>query len=268
MEKIEITQKIAPEDVINVDEVITETDLLPSDHPMMERFQKALKEHLLKIVDQLENEIVDINHAIQLKDDEIAEIGSKLFDRQNEIDKQRDTLDKYSKQILDISDKRKIHEDNVTKLKIDTNKFDGSCKESKRLNNEIAQQLVSMQFLESEITKWNNEIQNEIVLSKRMVQKDVKDQRIVSEEKKKMDLLLLHLDTELRRKEHELENVEQQIHEHNEEIICLNQSLADSNADLEGLRHETKKLMQAWGEIIVAVEKRDKILTKARYELE
>lgn len=268
MEKVEITQKFIPEDEIQVDEVIAETDLLPSTHPMMERFQKALKEHLLKIAGQLESEIVDINHAIQLKDEEIADIGSKLFDRQNEIDKQRETLDKYSKQILDINDKRKVHEDHLAKIKTQSNEIDTSCKDIKRLNNEISQQVISMQFLESEITKWNNEIQNEIALSKRMASKDEKDQKLVSEEKRKMDFLLLHLDDEFHKKEHELENIQQQIREHNEEMTGLNQSLADSNVDLEGLRHEHKKLMQAWGEIIVAVEKRDKILTKARAELE
>lgn len=132
----------------------------------------------------------------------------------------------------------------------------------------MSQELASMQFLESEIAKWNNEIQNEIALSKRIAGKDAKDQKQISEEKRKMDLLLLHLDAELNKKERELENIEQQIQEYNSEIASLNQSLAESNVDLEGLKQEHKKLMQAWGEVIVAIEKRDKILSKVKTELE
>lgn len=119
MERVEITQKLSEDDdeIADMDEIITETDLLPANHPMMIRFQNALKEHLMKMVNQLENEITDINHAIKLKDEEIAEYGSKLYDRRNEVDRQRETLDKYSHQILSISEQRKFHEDNVTKLK-------------------------------------------------------------------------------------------------------------------------------------------------------
>lgn len=119
MEKIEISQRFSEdnEELDNMDDMVTETDLLPADHPMMAKFQNALREHLMKMVNQLEEEITDINHAIELKNIEIAEIGSKVFDRRNEVERQRETLDRYNGQILDISEKRKFHEENAAKLK-------------------------------------------------------------------------------------------------------------------------------------------------------
>lgn len=242
--------------------------LLSADHPLMERFQKALKEHLLKVKNQLESEISDINHAIKEKSEEIGEVGAKLFDLQNEIEKQHEQLDKYNQQILDVSEKRRAHEENVTKLKAEFYKKEAACKEIKRRNNVVLQEIESMRSLESEIARWNAEIQNEIALAKRVATKDAKDQKLISEEKKKIDLLLFSLDSDVRRKEIELENIEDQIKEHSEAVTALNQSLADSNVDLEGLQQEHKKLMQAWGEVIVAVQHRDKILSKARMDLQ
>lgn len=243
------------------------TGLLPADHPLLKRFQNALKEHLLKVQNQLETEIVDLDESIKKKDDEIAEVGSKLFDLQNEVEVQRDQLDKYNKKILDFSDKRKGHEESAARLKFQHDKQDNSCKDLKRITNEVSQEISSMRVLESEIAKWNEEIQNEIALAKRVASKDNKDQRLVSEEKKKMDLILFKLDSEVRKNERTLSNIEDQIREHSDSVASLNKNLADANVDLEGLQQEHKKLMQAWGEVIVSVQHRDKVLTKAKAEL-
>lgn len=140
------------------EEEIGEPGLLSADHPLMQRFQQALREHLLKVKGQLESEIHDLDHKIKEKNDSIAEAGSKLFDLQNEIEKQRDSLDKYSLQILEISEKRKTHEESAAKYKADYFNKEASCKELKRKNNEISQEIEAMKALESEITRWNNEV--------------------------------------------------------------------------------------------------------------
>lgn len=139
---------------------IVEPGLLSADHPLMQRFQQALKEHLLKVKGQLENEILDLDHKIQAKTDSIADAGAKLFDLQNEIEKQRDTLDKYSNQILEISEKRKGHEEAAAKYKAEYLSKEANCKDLKRKNNEISQEIASMKALEGEITKWNAEVKN------------------------------------------------------------------------------------------------------------
>lgn len=133
---------------------------LPSDHPLLERFQRALKEHLMKVKGQLEEEIADLDHSIKEKDEEIAEVGSKLYDLQNEIEQQKDQLDKYNKQILEYSEKRKDYEDQNVKLKKEFEEKESSCKESKRVYNEMVQEISNLNFLQSEISKWNEEVNN------------------------------------------------------------------------------------------------------------
>lgn len=81
-------------------------------------------------------------------------------------------------------------------------------------------------------------------------------------------MLLFNLEAEVQKKEFELGNIEDQIREHTDAVTALNQNLADANVDLEGLQQEHKKLMQAWGEVIVAVQHRDKMLSKIRAELQ
>lgn len=245
----------------------TPNGVLPPDHPLMERFQKALQEHLLKVKNQLEEEIVGLDFSIGEKDLQIAEVGSKLFDLQNETEKQREQLEKYTLKISDLAEKRKVHEENVARLKKEFEEKDRSFKDSKRVHNETLHEIDDLHVLENEISKWNEEIQSEVALAKRVTNKDAKDQRLVSEEKKKLDLILFKLDEEVRKRERELENIDDQIKEHQDAVNGLNKSLCEANIDLEGLQHEHKKLMQAWGEVIVAIQQRDKVLTKANTDL-
>lgn len=262
-----ITPKEISEEEVEGEEQLPDTGVLPADHPLMIRFQQALKEHLLKVTAQLESEVADLDHAIKEKDDDIAEMGAKLFDMNNAIDMQREELDKYSKGILEFAEKRKVHEENIARYKAELSNKESTSKHLSRVNKEASQQITAMRVLESEISKWNEEIQNEISLAKRVSSKDKKDQRLVSEEKKILDLMLYNLDSEVRKNERKLANLDNQIQEHSDSVACLNTSLADANVDLEGLQQEHKKLMQAWGEIIVAVQHRDKALMKAKMEL-
>jgi chromosome segregation ATPase len=131
---------------------------LPSDHPLLERFQRALKDHLLKVQGQLEEEIAELDHSIKEKDEEIADVGSKLYDLQIEIEQQRDQLDKYNKQILEYSEKRKAYEDHNVKLKKEFEEKESSVKESKRVYNEMLQEISNLNFLQGEISKWNEEV--------------------------------------------------------------------------------------------------------------
>lgn len=262
-----ITPKVSGDEDAESEDQVPDSGLLPPDHPLMLKFQQALKEHLLKVTGQLQNEILELDEQIKAKDDEIAEVGAKLFDRQSQVEIQREQLDKYNKQILDISSKRKQHEERAATFKAEFNRKENSSKDTKRLLNEVSQEVASMRVLESEIAKWNEEIQNEIALAKRITNKDSKDQREISEEKKMMDLILFKLDFEVRKNERSLSNIEDQIKEHSDSVASLNKNLADANVDLEGLQQEHKKLMQAWGEVIVAVQHRDKVMTKARTAL-
>lgn len=155
---MDLIESVKSEDDLLEDLGVDNGGLLPADHPLLERFQRALKEHLMKVKLQLETEIVDLDHSIKSKDEEIMEVGSKLFDLQNDIEIQRDQIDKYNRNILEMSDKRKAHEDNVQRLKHEFNVKDSSCKDKKRIQNELTQEIGNMQVLENEIAKWNEEV--------------------------------------------------------------------------------------------------------------
>ncbi|TDG39129.1 hypothetical protein AWZ03_014449, partial [Drosophila navojoa] len=65
---------------------------------------------------------------------------------------------------------------------------------------------------------------------------------------------------EVKKKEAELQSIAEDEVAIKEVVNVLNMSIADANTDLEALQNEHKRLIQAWSEVIIAIQQRDKIL--------
>ncbi|XP_001659280.2 coiled-coil domain-containing protein 40 [Aedes aegypti] len=248
--------------------VVEQSGVLEKDHPLLERFQAALKAHLLRVKDQLEEEIAELDHRLEQNEKESEEVGARLYDLQEEIDSQKELLDIYNKEIMEVSARRQTAEQAASEYRKEYDDQNRKYKEFKKVYNEHLQELDNLTVLEAEFSKWDKEIKDEISVAKRVASKDAKDQIAAAEEKRKKDLLVFNLDAEVRRKERELEGIEDQLKEQEGATEQINRSLADANSDLEALQHEHKRLFQSWGEVIVAIQQRDRVLSKTKDDLE
>ncbi|XP_050082401.1 coiled-coil domain-containing protein 40 [Anopheles aquasalis] len=242
--------------------------VLETDHPLLERFQSALKAHLLKVKHELEEEVAELNHRLEQNEKESEEVGAELYDLQEEIDNQKELLEIYGKEILELSTQRQEEEKQAAKYRKEYEEQMATLKDFKKIHREHQMELENLTVLESEFAKWAQEIKDEIAVAKRVASKDAKDRLIAAEEKRQVDLLVLNLDSEVKRKEQELEAIDEQIKEQDEQRETISRSLADANSDLEALQHEHKRLFQAWGEVIVAIQQRDRVLAKTKEDLD
>ncbi|XP_049538518.1 coiled-coil domain-containing protein 40 [Anopheles darlingi] len=242
--------------------------VLETDHPLLERFQSALKAHLLKVKHELEEEVAELNHRLEQNEKESEEVGAELYDLQEEIDNQKELLEIYGKEILELSTQRQEEEKQAAKYRKEYEEQMATLKDFKKIHREHQMELENLTVLESEFAKWAQEIKDEIAVAKRVASKDAKDNLIAAEEKRQVDLLVFNLSTEVKRKEKELEAIDEQIKEQDEQRETIGRSLADANSDLEALQHEHKRLFQAWGEVIVAIQQRDRVLAKTKEDLD
>lgn len=242
--------------------------LLPPDHPLLAKFQQSLKEFLIRTRDQLINEIEEISYMVKLKEQQREEQGAILYDRQQEIQRQNDRLEEFAQQIQENLQQRHQEEEAVSQLKAEYEEKFQITKDQKTLYNKRMVELEHMQELENNIRSWTENVENEVKNAKRVVSRDAQLQQQLSDEKKKSDLLLYHLDMEVKKSENELEMVENEIKDMEEVLNVLNMSVSNANADLEALETEHKHLTQAWSEVIVAISLRDRILYQVKVEME
>lgn len=242
--------------------------VLPADHPLLEKFQRALKAHLLKVNGELQEEVAELKQGIVRMTKECNEIGAELYDQQEAAERQKDALDEYNTQLKEMNDKRLNHESNAKELKRSYDHENYTFKEAKRAYNERLIELTHLQVLEGNMSKWTQEIEDEVLAAKRVVSKDSQDQLSVSQHKKQMDMLLFNVDAEIRRVERQLENTNEQIADQQTVVDELNRSIADANADVNALQNEHKRMITSWGDVILCIKQRDKQLAVMRQELQ
>lgn len=240
---------------------------LPADHPLLAKFQSTLRAHLIKVTAELEEEIADLDHNMNELNGQREEIGANLYDLQYEIDRQKETLDSYNNRINGAFEKRVQNEEASRTVQ---NEFKSLKRKHSEAQNEYSERVAEMrklQALEMSVKKWHQEMHDEVEVSKRVVSKDKQEKLRQSEEKRKMDLMLLNLEMEVQRREAEWNRVNEQIQERQKIIEQLNTSLTESRTDLSALESEHKRLVSSCNDVIRAIENRDKVLMKATEKL-
>lgn len=234
--------------------------ILPPDHPLLRRFQLSLREHLLRTKNKLENEITEIKYRVQEKEDRREQQGLALYDMQTKIKYQESQIKDISAKIDEQIEKRQKEESVVEVLKKEFDEKEKLTRMQKTLYNNRMMELEDLQTLRSSIQQWAYEVEDEVKNAKRIVSRDAQLQKQLSEEKRKSDILFYKLEMEVKKKESELENILEDEKQITEVVNVLNMSIADANTDLEALQNEHKRLVQAWSEVIIAIQARDKIM--------
>lgn len=237
------------------------------DHPLLDRFQATLKEYLLRMTAQLETETNEIDGKITELNEERIEIGSNLYDLQQEIDCQKDKNDMYNNQISNLFEHRTKCEANNRESTEELKILQESLRNAKRMESESVNRLDKLQMVERNIDKWQQEMEHELKVSKLVLSKDKAEKERVCKDKRQMDLLLLNLEVEVRRSETESNGILEQIKDNEQQISHLNAKLTRANDDLDDLQADNRQLITSWNEVIHSIAKRDKLLAKTNEDL-
>lgn len=238
-----------------------------ADHPLLEKFQATLKEHLSRINAQLIKENNEIDTEIQLLNDEREDVGSKLYDLQRRMEHQKSEIDSYNKRISDTFEKRIKYEEDTRQSKLELVLLNNFHRDAKRIHSERTAELRKLETLEKTIEKWQQEMEHNLKESKLVLNKDKQEKERISKEKREMDLLLLNLEMELMKCDMKSDQILNEVQENERQIEILNAKLIESNADLDVLQTDNRRQISAWNEVIHVIGHRDKLLAKANDEL-
>lgn len=242
-------------------------ETMTANHPLMVKFQEVLQSHLLRVHDELQEEVNDIESKVNILNNDREEFGANLYDLHHEIEKQKDSLDCYNENIKEKFELRLKDEDKNKQFDTDLKAAKRQYFECQKVYEEKLMELRKVRTLEQNVMKWRNEMHSEIEVSKRMVSKDKQNKQLITMEKHHMDLLLLNLEMEVLKRETENRRLNEEIQSQREILQTLNSNLTDANSDLDIIQSEQKKLFNSWNDVVHAIETRDKIIAKTTQEL-
>lgn len=237
------------------------------EHPLLDKFQATLKQHLLRKNEQLVKENTEIDCEIQRINDKREDIGAKIFDLQPRIEHQKREMVLHNQQISQTFEKRIQCEENTRQVKLELKLLHTFHRDAKRTRDDRIAELKKLQTLEQTINKWQLETEHSLKISKLMLNKDKQEKDRIIKKKREMDLLLLNLEMELMKTDNKSTEIIQDIQEYQQQNERLNTKLTCSNADLDALQTDNRRLISLWNEVIQAISNRDILLARTSNEL-
>ncbi|KAK6624358.1 hypothetical protein RUM44_011217 [Polyplax serrata] len=241
--------------------------VLEPDHPMMQRFQAALKAHLLKQIDKLSNQVFELDHEIKQKEKEKEETGLELYAVQEEVYRQQKVLEDCETTIESLMKERESLDESVKTKKSNWKEEVNQLNCAKKKEMDLMAELQRLSSLEKQMEKWEKEIESELTVTQRISEKTMYDKNKLIEEKRKMDMYLLKLMTAVSNNEADIKVLDGEIELKLEEKDTLSQTLADAAADLQALVTEQKRLMSAWNSVASMISQKNAVYTNLTNDL-
>ncbi|XP_045477303.1 coiled-coil domain-containing protein 40 [Harmonia axyridis] len=242
-------------------------EILAPDHPALERFQKALKEHLLKQIERLNEEILELETDTKTKNAEKEEIGVEAYEIQQMVCKKQKILEEYVDNVKNATAAREEVELELKeyreKFKKETELLMKTQKEEKELRNEVE----TTNLLFHQTANWEKDVESDITISKRMTEKTIKDQMRLINEKRRQDMILYKLQSEVWKLETDLENTDMKLEVKERQREELAQAVAEGNTTIEALDSDYRCLMHSWNSVVIAISNRDRVLHCVNEEL-
>ncbi|XP_018330107.1 coiled-coil domain-containing protein 40 isoform X2 [Agrilus planipennis] len=247
---------------------VTEETLLSPDNPLLEKFQKALKEHLLKQIETIKSEVFELESGTKKLNVEREKLGVEVYEIQQQLNKQQEELKLCEEQLQNvIAAKDQVEHD----LQIAINEYKetkAKLHEAEREEIGLRRELEAVDLLHQQMSTWEETVESELAVNQRIFEKSRKDKLKAAAEKREQDGFIYKLMKEIWRLEGEIETMDMQIRVKEEEREKLADEIALANVDLETFNNEHKCLMQSWNSLLVAINYRDKVYNSMENELE
>ncbi|XP_014210588.1 coiled-coil domain-containing protein 40, partial [Copidosoma floridanum] len=240
--------------------------ILDPDDPLMNRFQEALKSHLKRIDEKLSEEIYELGIEIKDAEKKREDEAVRLYELQKETSRQESAVDNYKDMLAELVNLRADMECRLQSAKEAHRVTSERLKAKKLVEKQLGQTIESIEALQQQFSKWEDELRNNLTISQRISEKDDALERELVQRKQQRDYVLFKLEDEVWRLQAEIKDMDDQLQIKDAEKASLRQTIADVSADLDGLKKEHKTLYNAWNVVLHLINKQDQIHEEAMLE--
>ncbi|KAK3091997.1 hypothetical protein FSP39_024328 [Pinctada imbricata] len=236
-----------------------ETDMvvLDPDHPLMKRFQNALKAHLTKQDEKVTLELRELIEALRNRKKEREDLGVELYGIQQELARFQMMLEKNHDEFANLNQARNQEEqqlDDVRGLYKDTqlnvNKEKKKCAE---LQSEVENLALRHFYMQNA----KEDVRSDIAIMRRAAEKADTEVSKAEIEKQRQDLFVDRLVERVDKLKEEIAMFEAQIAAQTEETKAAKEALLEAHMEIEAIQLEKKQLFQQWNSSLIGMRRRD-----------
>jgi len=237
-----------------------EVTVLDPDHPLMKRFQNALKLQLEKQKNQLELQQRELNADIKRHQAEREGLGVNLYELQQELGRQQANLeDEHDKMAKENQRRRLVESELEESRRIHKARMDqiaAGMKRNQELQTEneaAASKLFAMQHAKEDV-------RGDIQVMRRAAEKADAELTQAEIDKQRQDMLVHRLEqkADMLRQEISMYRIQKKAQE--SETIATRDQVGEARAEIESIEIEQKQLYQQWNSSLIGMRRRDEAL--------
>ena len=231
--------------------------VLDPDHPLMARFQRALKNQLLKREQKLTYDARELKYQLEKAKKEREDAGVELYGLQQELakhqmllekehDKYNDTNQNFKQMNKDLEVTREVYRKNQTQVD-----------EELRKVRDLQQERDNLKLRIFYMSNAKEDIRGDIAVIRRATEKAEMDKTKFEVEKQKQDLIVNRLEEKEARYIEDIALYQSQLHNQLKETKAAREALNEARMETEAIEKEKNQLMQNWTSCLIGMKRRD-----------
>ncbi|NWI54176.1 CCD40 protein, partial [Calyptomena viridis] len=235
----------------------TELVVLDPEHPLMSRFQAALKKYLTKQMEQVNLELQDLRTATKSSQVQREELGVVLYGAQQQLVQLQLQLEQSHKRHCQAAAARQQLEEELQALreghKNMCHNADGERKRVSAMQTQADNLALQLFYLQN----MDQDMHHKILVMQRSTKKAEAEKIRAEVEKKRQDLLLDHLTGRAYELQEQIALFEAQLVAQAQDTKVTRQALTEAGLEVQAINMEKKRLISHWNSSLAGMKQRD-----------
>ncbi|XP_036250208.2 coiled-coil domain-containing protein 40 [Molothrus ater] len=235
----------------------TELLVLDPEHPLMTRFQAALKNYLTKQIEQVNLDLHAMRTAMKSSKEQREELGVILYGAQQQLGQLEEELEKSHERWWQAAAARQQLEEELQALRAAHKEMchstEGERKKVSTMQTQVENLALELLYVQS----MDQEMHHRLLLMKQSARRAEADRIQAEVEKKKQDLFLDQLTRRVHQLQEQIALFEAQLVAQAEDTKVTRQAITEAGLEVQAINMEKKKLMEHWNSSLAGMKQRD-----------
>ncbi|XP_015908030.1 coiled-coil domain-containing protein 40 [Parasteatoda tepidariorum] len=234
------------------------------DHPLLIKYQNDLKERLLKLNQETDDQLIDLKRTIEAQEKENQLFAERGYDLQKDLKQLDEKLEaihvKYEEQV----ERKETNHEKCTDIKNNYQAIEENRKSEVKKDLELQKAVEQLAFEVVQLTSLQMESFTDAKSLQRTVEKSTKDKELLEIQKLRQDLLISQIENNRFNLEDKINFYRTQWGIKREEASELRKELNSANVEMETIHFEKQQIVHQWKQSLAALEKQDRVLAEIR----
>ncbi|KAM9258176.1 coiled-coil domain-containing protein 40 [Cariama cristata] len=251
-----------------------ELAVLDPEHPLMRRFQAALKNYLTKQMEKVNLELQELRTATKKGKVQREELGVVLYGAQQQLAHLQMELEKSHDRRSQAATARQQLEEELEGLRLTYKKMCQNTDDERKKVSAMQTRVENLALHLFYMQNMDQDMRHNILLMKQSTKKAEAEKVQAEVEKKKQDLLLDRLTRKAYELQEQIALFEAQFAAQAEDTKVTRQAVNEATMEIQAIHMEKKRLMNHWNSSLAGMKQRDgayiasqELLSKYRHDL-